>query len=265
MLKTRIKKEIDNYCNNVAIFCDYDNLYYGLTDYGLNITNTQYDIFYFINEFYEKRKIRTIKAFADFEQICFNDKNELYLLKHLQNNRVETYNVFGNNPKQECYRKNASDIELSLSAIETYYKESEIDTFVFISSDSDFIPIMNKLMFYGKQVHLYYMNNRANENILKFCNFSIDLIELMNINIERKNPEYWISTIKDILNNYYLNNNYENNIMSHKWLLENIQKKTYMSINTSNKLINKMVELNVIEKAEYNNFYGYRLKEMKFF
>lgn len=261
MLKTKIKKEIDTNCFNVAVFCDYDNLYYGLTDYGVNITNEKYDVFYFINELYEKSKIRVMKAFADFEQISYNDKNELYLLKHLQNNRVETCNVFGNHPKQEFYRKNASDIELSLSAIETYYKKNNIDTYVFITSDSDMIPIMNKLLLYGMQIHLYYINNSSNNNILNFCNLSIDLIELMEINQDRKNAEYWIPTIQNILNNYYLNNKYDSNIMSHKWLLESIQKETYMSINSSNKLINKMLDLEVIEKAELNNFYGYRLKK----
>ena len=28
MLKTKIKKEIDTNCSNVAIFCDYDNLFF---------------------------------------------------------------------------------------------------------------------------------------------------------------------------------------------------------------------------------------------
>ena len=49
--------------------------------------------------------------------------------------------------------------------------------------------------------------------------------------------------------------------MSHKWLLENIQRDTYMSIVSSNRLINKMLEYDIIEKSELNNYYGYKLKK----
>ena len=185
----------------------------------------------------------------------------VHLLKHLQTNRVELCNVFGNHPKQEFNRKNASDIELSLCALETHYKDNNIDTYVFITSDSDMIPIMNKLLFYGKKVHLYYINENRNQSILNFCNVAVDLVELMEIDIERKNYEYWIETIENIFQSYYWNEKNENKIMSHKWLLENIQRDTYMSIVSSNRLINKMLEYDIIEKSELNNYYGYKLKK----
>lgn len=116
-------------------------------------------------------------------------------------------------------------------------------------------------LFYGKKVHLYYINENRNQSILNFCNVAVDLVELMEIDIERKNYEYWIETIENIFQSYYWNEKNENKIMSHKWLLENIQRDTYMSIVSSNRLINKMLEYDIIEKSELNNYYGYKLKK----
>ena len=47
--------------------------------------------------------------------------------------------------------KNSSDIRLAIDAIELLH-DSPIDTFVIISSDSDFIPLVNKLRAAGKTV-----------------------------------------------------------------------------------------------------------------
>lgn len=177
MLKTEIKSIIEKESSNVAIFCDYDNIHYGLTTYGLNLQNPKYDIFHLMNELYGKSKIRTLQAFGDFEQLNIS-------MKHLQLNRVQIQNVFANS-KNESNRKNASDIELAIKTIETYYENKKIDTFVFLTSDSDMIPIMNYLLYKGKNVHLYYINQNANSYLINFCNLAIDLLELMEINIEQ--------------------------------------------------------------------------------
>lgn len=252
MLKTEIKSIIEKESSNVAIFCDYDNIHYGLTTYGLNLQNPKYDIFHLMNELYGKSKIRTLQAFGDFEQLNIS-------MKHLQLNRVQIQNVFANS-KNESNRKNASDIELAIKTIETYYENKKIDTFVFLTSDSDMIPIMNYLLYKGKNVHLYYINQNANSYLINFCNLAIDLLELMEINIERKNVEYWIPTIEKILTNYTSSFG-ENKLLSHKWLMENFQKESYMPTSLCNQIILKMQELGVIEKIDNNPYFGYKLKK----
>jgi uncharacterized protein (TIGR00288 family) len=47
--------------------------------------------------------------------------------------------------------KNASDIRLVIDAIELLY-QSPVDTFVIVSSDTDFVPLVNKLRSAGKTV-----------------------------------------------------------------------------------------------------------------
>ena len=253
MVNTKIKKIIDSDCNNVAIFVDYDNIYYGLSEYGINLENERFDIFHIMNELYEFDKIRVMKAFADFEQIKVS-------LRHLQEKRVQIHNVYGNNAIEKN-RKNASDIELSINAIETCYNNPNIDTFVFITSDSDMIPIMSKMLFYGKKVHLYSIKENTNKIIDNYCNLAVDLIELLDIDTRRKQPEFWIEDFKKIFIEFYENPNNKSKILTNKWLIERIQQKIYMSYGASVRLIQSMLDLGVIEKTESNQFYGYKLKE----
>ncbi len=47
--------------------------------------------------------------------------------------------------------KNASDMRLAIDAVDLLY-QSEVDTFVIVSSDSDFVPLVNRLRAAGKMV-----------------------------------------------------------------------------------------------------------------
>lgn len=252
MLQSKLKKIIESECKNVAIFVDFDNIYYGLSEYGINLESERYDIFYILNHLYDFDKIRQFNAFADFEQIKIP-------MKHLQTRRVSVNNVFGNS-FYEKNRKNASDIELSISAMETYYTNKKIDTFVFVTSDSDMIPIMHKLLLNGKKVHLYSVKENSSEYITNFCTLSVDLIEFLDIDINRKNPEFWTNMIRGIFKEFYENPNYSNKLLTNKWLIERIQNKNHMSIQASSKLIQSMIDLDIIECTENNQFYGYKLK-----
>ncbi len=46
--------------------------------------------------------------------------------------------------------KNRADIRMALDALETAIQRPQIDTFVIVSGDSDFGPLMTKLREYGK-------------------------------------------------------------------------------------------------------------------
>ena len=136
MLKTCME-QCNSTSENVGIFVDFDNIYYSLREYGVNPEAPEYCVFSLMERIYSINKIRTLRAYADYDQVGVS-------LKHLQEMRVQIKNVYGNGLEEE-YRKNASDIELSVDALEIYYRSPEIDTFVFLTSDSDMIPIMSRL------------------------------------------------------------------------------------------------------------------------
>lgn len=240
----KYKNEIDLNCENVAIFADFDNIYYSLSDYGLNLNLNEYNIFYWMNVLYGTSKIRSMSAFANFEQL------PNISLKTLQNQRVYIYNVFGNN------RKNSSDIELSLYALQTFYDRSNIDTFVFITSDSDMIPIMNKLLYFGKRVHLYSIEENSNPNINNFCNLSVDILELMDLKHLKKDPEKFLKDAIDIVTRFYSFNT--DRLFFHKRLMDNLIQSLYLSPHMANRVIELMINENIIKKVETDNSCGYK-------
>lgn len=239
----KYKNEIDLNCKNVSIFADFDNIYYSLSDYGLNLNLDDYNIFYWMNMLYGTSKIRSMAAFANFEQLNIT-------LRALQNQRVNIHNVFGNN------RKNSSDIELSLCALQTFYEQPNIDTFVFITSDSDMIPIMNKLLYFGKKVHLYSIEENSNPSINNFCNLSVDILELMNLKHLRKEPEKFFPEAMDIISKFFNFN--PDKIFYHKRLQDNLVQSLYLSPYMANRVIELLVNKNILKKVELENSYGYK-------
>ena len=97
---------------------------------------------------------------------------------------------------------------------------------------------MNKMLFRGKQVHLYYLKDDCSINFESFCNYSVDIIELFNINVARKNPEYCIKDIESILRTF----NSDNRTIYHKKLLDIIQKEFYFNYYSLEKKIIVKVE-----------------------
>jgi len=64
--------------------------------------------------------------------------------------------------------KNASDIKLAIDAVDLLYT-SPVDTFVIVSSDSDFVPLVSKLRAAGKTVYGSGEENKAPKTLVKSC------------------------------------------------------------------------------------------------
>ncbi|WP_243122868.1 NYN domain-containing protein [Haloimpatiens lingqiaonensis] len=251
-----IKKTLEEQeVKNVAIFVDYDNIYYGLKDYALDLNDNNFCVFNLMNIIYTKNKIRTMRAYADFDQV--NDIK----LKVLQEKRVQIRNVYGNG-KEEQYRKNASDIELSIDAIETYYKNREIDTFVFITADSDMIPIMSRMIYKGKKVHLYYIDENTSQyqNITNYSHLNLDILKILEIPLERKKPEYWVNDVINLIDEWYKNPNNSNKMLGGKWLNDELQKNLHMSQHLASITIQYMEENDKVQKTKKRKLEGYVIK-----
>jgi uncharacterized protein (TIGR00288 family) len=64
--------------------------------------------------------------------------------------------------------KNASDIRMTIDATELLY-QSSVDTFVIVSSDTDFLPLINKLRSAGKVVIGAGRKETTSSNLVKSC------------------------------------------------------------------------------------------------
>lgn len=84
--------------------------------------------------------------------------------KDLMELGLEPIQVFPSNESG----KNSSDIRLAMDAIELLYKYP-IDTFVIVSSDSDFVALVNKLRSEGKEVIGAGQKKKAPRRLVNAC------------------------------------------------------------------------------------------------
>lgn len=97
--------------------------------------------------------------------------------------------------------KNSSDIELCIDAIESTYKDPNITCYVFVTADSDMIPILSRMMYKGKRVELYYLSDAAPKyvDMSTYVHHCEDLIDFLKI--ERKSydvNDYIVSALQII-------------------------------------------------------------------
>jgi hypothetical protein len=184
---------------NVAIYVDYDNVYWTLKNNYLHDPddeNPEKNLFVQLWNTYGRDNVRVFKAFGDFEQIACD-------MTSLQKKRIQLRHVYANGKKDE-HRKNSSDIELCLDAIETTYTDPNITCYVFVTADSDMIPIMSRLMYKGKHVELYYVPSAASKqfDITSYAHNAVDLLKLLNIEVKEYEIEDYIIGALEFIENW---------------------------------------------------------------
>ena len=112
---------------NIAVLIDYENV-------GLDAIEFLFDQLSDLGRAIVKR------AYADWSTQSGRRDQLLEL-------GIEAIHVFRSNRSG----KNSSDIRLTIDAIEVLYG-AQVDTFVIVSSDSDFVPLVSKLRASGKMV-----------------------------------------------------------------------------------------------------------------
>lgn len=178
---------------NVGIFIDYDNLYVTIEKYYelKGRTNYQTEIIRLIKEHFKDDKILMVKAFADFQKIN-------PVLTDLQINQVELRHVYSSNSDSKN-RKNASDIAMTIDVIKSIYSKSLIDKFVLVSSDSDMLPLINEIQYFGKEVFVIYSEHNSSSMYNSILpKESYHTIELL-MGVDKYSPITW-DDIKSNLN-----------------------------------------------------------------
>ncbi|MFK7950927.1 MAG: NYN domain-containing protein [Saprospiraceae bacterium] len=135
--------------NNIALFIDFENVKSpSLFDVGL-ITNNLENI----------GKVILKKAYANWNSL----KN--YKQRMIENS-VDTVNV----PPLTKGKKNAADIRLIVDALEAGITKDDLNTFVIITGDSDFVPLIQRLQIYKKYVIVIGNDRKTTSNLLiKTC------------------------------------------------------------------------------------------------
>lgn len=139
---------------NMALFCDFENV-------ALGVRESKYDKFD-INKVLErlllKGSIVVKKAYCDWERYrefkapMHEAAFELIEIPHVRQSG-----------------KNSADIRMVVDALDLCYTKSHVDTFVIISGDSDFSPLVSKLRENNKRVIGVGVKNSTSDLLIANC------------------------------------------------------------------------------------------------
>jgi uncharacterized protein (TIGR00288 family) len=139
---------------NMALFCDFENV-------ALGVRESKYDKFD-INKVLErlllKGNIVVKKAYCDWERYrefkapMHEAAFELIEIPHVRQSG-----------------KNSADIRMVVDALDLCYTKSHVDTFVIISGDSDFSPLVSKLRENNKTVIGVGVKNSTSDLLIANC------------------------------------------------------------------------------------------------
>ena len=121
---------------SLAIFIDFENLALGFQG-----RRDRFDITRVLERIVEKGKIVAKKAYADWSRFAG-------YTAPLHEAAIELIEI----PRRGQTGKNSADIRLCVDAMDLAYSKEHINTFVVVSGDSDFSPLVSKLKELGKHV-----------------------------------------------------------------------------------------------------------------
>ena len=139
---------------NLALFCDFENIALGVRD----ARYAQFDITRILERLLLKGSIVVKKAYCDWERY----KEFKAGMHHAGFELIEIPHV-----KQSG--KNSADIRMVVDALDLCYTKPHVDTFVVISGDSDFSPLVSKLRENNKGVIGVGVKNSTSDLLIANC------------------------------------------------------------------------------------------------
>src|SRR5438094_6013802 len=138
---------------SLAVFVDFENLALGFQG-----RRDRFEIARILERMVEKGKIVAKKAYADWNRFST-------YTAPLHEAAIELIEI----PRRSQTGKNSADIRLCVDALDLAYSKEHIDTFVVVSGDSDFSPLVSKLKENGKHVIGLGMQESTSELLRDNC------------------------------------------------------------------------------------------------
>jgi uncharacterized protein (TIGR00288 family) len=158
---------------NMALFCDFENIALGVRD----AKYAQFDIRRILERLLLKGSIVVKKAYCDwdrykdFKATMHEAAFELIEIPHVRQSG-----------------KNSADIRMVVDALDLCYTKSHVDTFVIISGDSDFSPLVSKLRENNKRVIGIGVRNSTSDLLSANCDEFIFYDDLVRDQKPRRRP-----------------------------------------------------------------------------
>jgi uncharacterized protein (TIGR00288 family) len=138
----------------IALFCDLENIALGVRDSEVK----KFDIELALERLLEKGKIIVKKAYADWER--YSDYKRPF-----HEAAIELIDI----PQKYYSGKNSADIKMVVDAMDLCYAKEHLDTFVILSGDSDFSPLVSKLKENNKYVIGVGVKNSSSNLLVDNC------------------------------------------------------------------------------------------------
>jgi uncharacterized LabA/DUF88 family protein len=162
---------------NTCVYVDYENIANQLEAYGKNVMQIKF--FENIKSYLEsKQNLNIIDyiVYTNFDSSKFANSNHQTYLQSLGLQTRHTSNK----------GKNSADLELTVDALRTLYKYSNIEVFVIISCDRDFIPLIKAIKMENKITYIISTKNGFNEVVATYADQNEYIENLFKINSELK-------------------------------------------------------------------------------
>lgn len=150
---------------NMALFCDFENIALGVRDAAY----ARFGIGKILERLLLKGNIVVKKAYCDwaryqeFKAAMHEASFELIEIPHLRQSG-----------------KNSADIRMVVDALDLCYTKGHVDTFVIISGDSDFSPLVSKLRENNKTVIGVGVRNSTSDLLIANCDEFISYDDLVS-------------------------------------------------------------------------------------
>jgi uncharacterized protein (TIGR00288 family) len=138
----------------IAMFVDFENIALGVRDSEVRTL----DITLILERLLEKGKIIVKKAYADWER--YSDYKRPF-----HEAAIELIDI----PQKFYSGKNSADIKMVVDSMDLCYSKEHLDTFVLVSGDSDFSPLVSKLKENNKYVIGLGVKNSSSSLLIDNC------------------------------------------------------------------------------------------------
>ncbi|RPI14568.1 MAG: NYN domain-containing protein [Lysobacterales bacterium] len=156
---------------NIAVFCDFENVALGVRD----AKYSRFDIGKVLEKLLLKGSIVVKKAYCDWERY-----------KEFKGPMHEASFELIEIPHVRMSGKNSADIRMVVDALDLCYTKAHVDTFVIVSGDSDFSPLVSKLRENNKLVIGVGVKSSTSDLLIANCDEFIYYDDLVRKDEQRR-------------------------------------------------------------------------------
>jgi len=158
--------------HTMAVFCDFENLAIGVREAKYD----KFDMNKVLERLLVKGSIVVKKAYCDWERYR-------EFKKAMHEAAFELIEI----PHLRMSGKNSADIRMVVDALDLCYTKAHVDTFVVVSGDSDFSPLVSKLRENNKTVIGVGVKNSTSDLFIGNCDEFIFYDDLVREQQKRRN------------------------------------------------------------------------------